>query len=65
MFSNIIAAGNNREVFTGFCGAESGHIPVTTVAPAILVRKIETQKSPEYDSQFPLLPSPEKFIDLK
>ncbi len=62
MFSNILAAGTEREVFTGFCGAESGLIPVTTIAPAILVRKIETQKTPEYDSQLPLLPSPEKSI---
>ena len=60
MFSNIIAAGDKKEVFTGFCGAESGHIPVTTIAPAVLVRKIETQKTPEYDSQLPLLPNPDR-----
>ncbi len=65
MFSNIIAAGKEKEVFTGFCGAESGHIPVTTIAPALLVRKIETQKTPEYNSQLPLLPNPDKSFNRK
>lgn len=60
MFSNIISGGDMRKVFTGFCGAESGHVPVTTIAPALFVRKIETQKSPEFDSKLPLLPSPDK-----
>lgn len=58
MFSNIKAAGTVRGVFTGFCGAESGHIPVSTIAPAIFVEKIETQKTPEYDSKLPLLTRP-------
>jgi TldD protein len=58
MFSNILSAGNTREVFTGFCGAESGQVPVTTIAPAIFVKKIETQKTPEYQSRLPILPTP-------
>jgi TldD protein len=58
MFSNILSAGNTCEVFTGFCGAESGRVPVTTIAPAIFVRKIETQKTPEYKSRIPILPTP-------
>ena len=58
MFSNIVSAGDEQKVFTGFCGAESGHVPVTAIAPALFVRKIETQKSPEFDSELPLLPSP-------
>lgn len=60
MFSNILAAGKKQDVFTGFCGAESGHIPVSTIAPAIFVEKIETQKTPEYESKSPLLPNPTK-----
>jgi TldD protein len=60
MFSNILAAGSEHKVFTGFCGAESGMVPVTTIAPSILVRKIETQKTPEYKSQLPFLPSPKQ-----
>jgi TldD protein len=60
MFSNILSAGDKQEVFTGFCGAESGQIPVTTIAPAIFVKKIETQKTPESNSRLPLLPPPVK-----
>ncbi len=58
MFSNIVSAGNEQKVFTGFCGAESGHIPVTAISPALFVRKIETQKIPEFDSKLPILSSP-------
>jgi TldD protein len=58
MFSNILSAGDTREVFTGFCGAESGRVPVTTIAPALFVKKIETQKTPEYQSRIPILPTP-------
>ncbi len=58
MFSNIVSAGDELKVFTGFCGAESGQVPVTAIAPALFVRKIETQKIPEFDSKLPLLPSP-------
>lgn len=63
MFSNIISGGDSRDVFTGFCGAESGHVPVTTISPALFVRKIETQKTPEFDSKLPLLPSPDKMTE--
>jgi TldD protein len=61
MFSNILSAGDTRKVFTGFCGAESGYVPVTTIAPAIFVKKIETQKTPEYQSKLPILPTPVQF----
>jgi TldD protein len=44
MFSEIAAAGNKPGVFHGFCGAESGSVPVSAIAPALLVKKIETQK---------------------
>ena len=48
MFSQIVAAGDKIDMFTGYCGAESGFVPVTP-APAILVKQIETQK--KYKSQ--------------
>lgn len=63
MFSNILSASDTREVFTGFCGAESGRVPVTTIAPAIFVKKIETQKTPEYQSRRPILPTPTKVTE--
>ncbi len=44
MFSNIIHAGGEKQIFTGMCGAESGSIPVTAISPTILVNKIEVQR---------------------
>lgn len=60
MFAEVVATGNQQGVFNGTCGAESGGIPVSAVAPSILVRRIETQKKPvnEIKSSDPLLPSP-------
>ena len=46
MFAAIQAADNMHEVFTGFCGAESGSIPVTAISPSLFVKRIETQKKP-------------------
>ncbi|MEL7147472.1 MAG: metallopeptidase TldD-related protein, partial [Bacteroidota bacterium] len=60
MFSEIYATGSEYKTFFGYCGAESGSIPVTATAPAILVNKIETQKKPSFEINLPLLPSPEK-----
>ena len=46
MFAAIQAADDKSEVFTGFCGAESGSVPVTAISPSLFVRRIETQKKP-------------------
>ena len=59
-FSGIIATGTEREVFNGFCGAESGMVPVSGVAPAILTAQIEIQKKPKAADRPPLLPRPER-----
>lgn len=45
MFSGIAAGGADPVIFTGMCGAESGWVPVTAIAPSIFVSKIETQRS--------------------
>lgn len=60
MFAEVIATGDQQGVFNGTCGAESGGIPVSAVAPSILVRRIETQKKlvNEVKSSDPLLPQP-------
>ncbi|MEM6642888.1 MAG: TldD/PmbA family protein [Bacteroidota bacterium] len=58
MFSTIEAAGDRSAVFNGFCGAESGSVPVSAIAPMILATKIETQKKVEKSSTGPLLPDP-------
>ncbi|RME59215.1 MAG: TldD/PmbA family protein [Candidatus Dadabacteria bacterium] len=44
---NIIAVGDTPELENGYCGAESGVIPISTIAPAILVRNIELQAKQE------------------
>jgi predicted Zn-dependent protease len=58
MFSQIAACGDKSAVFNGVCGAESGSVPVSCVAPALLVKRIETQKKPKSQSQPILLPKP-------
>ena len=59
MFAQIEACGDKYAVFNGTCGAESGGIPVSCIAPALLVKRIETQKRPKNQTQPPLLPKPE------
>ena len=59
MFSQIEACGNEYRIFNGTCGAESGSVPVSCIAPALLVKHIETQKRAKSQTQPPLLPKPE------
>ncbi|HWG19303.1 MAG TPA: metallopeptidase TldD-related protein [Terracidiphilus sp.] len=54
----IVATGDKSEVFNGECGAESGTIPVSAVAPAMLVSDIETQRQPQGTARPPILPIP-------
>jgi len=54
----IVAAGDKPEVFNGECGAESGVVPVSAVAPALLFSEMETQKAAQGNSRPPILPSP-------
>ncbi len=54
----ILATGDKSEVFNGECGAESGSIPVSAVAPAMLVSEMETQRQPQGTARPPILPIP-------
>ncbi len=47
--SKIIATSDTEGVFNGFCGAESGFVPVSTIAPAVLMSEIELQCSAARD----------------
>ena len=58
-FQKILATSDQFQVFNGYCGAESGSIPVSAVSPAILVSEIETQKKQNSQQRPPLLPRPE------
>jgi predicted Zn-dependent protease len=55
---SILATGDKSEVFNGECGAESGTIPVSAVAPAMLLRDLETQRQPQGTARPPILPIP-------
>ena len=54
----IMATDDKPQVFNGICGAESGSIPVSAVAPAMLVSEIETQKQAQGTARPPILPPP-------
>ena len=45
--SNIVAIGDTPEVDNGFCGAESGLLPITTISPAVVVSNLELQGKDE------------------
>ncbi len=56
--NRIVATGNREDVFNGICGAESGSIPVSAVAPAMLVSEIETQRQAQGSARPPIVPPP-------
>jgi predicted Zn-dependent protease len=55
---SILATGDKSEVFNGECGAESGTIPVSAVAPAMLLSDLETQKQEQGTARPPILAIP-------
>ena len=57
-FAKILATSDKTEVFNGYCGAESGSVPVSAVSPAILVSEIEIEKKAKANDRPPLLPQP-------
>jgi TldD protein len=56
--TKIVATGDTPEVFNGYCGAESGYVPVSASAPAILTSELEVQKKETSTDRPPILPSP-------
>jgi predicted Zn-dependent protease len=54
----ILATGDKSEVFNGECGAESGTVPVSAVAPAMLLSEMETQRQPQGTARPPILAIP-------
>jgi predicted Zn-dependent protease len=45
--SNIIAVGDEQQLDNGFCGAESGLVPISTISPAVLISNLELQGKEE------------------
>jgi predicted Zn-dependent protease len=54
----ILATSDMSEVFNGECGAESGTVPVSAVAPAMLLSELETQRQAQGTARPPILPIP-------
>lgn len=57
-FQRILAASDQTDVFNGSCGAESGWVPVTAVAPDLLIQEVEVQRKEKAHDRPPLLPPP-------
>ncbi len=57
-FAKILATSDKLEVFNGYCGAESGSVPVSASSPALLVSEIEVQRKNRSQERPPLLPRP-------
>jgi TldD protein len=64
-FAKIVATSDKPEVFNGYCGAESGSVPVSAVSPAILVSEIEIEKKQKSQDRPPLMPFPKELGDLR
>ncbi len=56
--TKIVATGDPPEVFNGYCGAESGSVPVSAASPAILTSELEVQKKESSTDRPPILPPP-------
>ena len=59
-FSQIMLASDAYQVFNGVCGAESGWVPVSAIAPDILLKEVEVQRRSKDHDLPPLLTPPTK-----
>ena len=57
-FDRILAGSDDIDVFNGVCGAESGWVPVSAIAPDLLVKEVEVQRREKNNERPPLLPPP-------
>lgn len=56
--NRIIATSDRYGVFNGYCGAESGSVPVSTVAPEVLFSEMELQRTEDTNERPLILPPP-------
>ncbi len=56
--THITITGDKQDVFNGVCGAESGWVPVSAVAPAMLFSEMEVQKRSKSHTRPPILSPP-------
>lgn len=63
--NNIIATGNDYGVFNGYCGAESGWVPVSAIAPSVLLQTVELQRIQINQRKFYMLEPPAEIASPK
>jgi predicted Zn-dependent protease len=56
--SRILAAADDYQTFNGYCGAESGFVPVSATSPSLLVQQIEIERRDKGNDKPPVLPAP-------
>lgn len=54
----IKLAGDDPRVFNGYCGAESGWVPVSAVSPSLLLESMEFESRAKDQNRPPILPPP-------
>ena len=64
-FSKIKAAADDYAVFNGSCGAESGWVPVSSIAPSVLLEALEIEKTAKSPAKPPILPAPMAILKEK
>jgi len=57
-FNEILMTADDYGVFNGYCGAESGWVPQSEVAPSVLLRSMEIQTAEKDPGRLPVLKSP-------
>lgn len=57
-FSKIVQTSNDVTVFNGYCGAESGQVPVSASSPALMVSEIEVSLRERSQERPPYLDRP-------
>jgi TldD protein len=56
--SRILASADDYQTFNGYCGAESGFVPVSATSPSLLVQQIEIERRDKGSDKPPVLPAP-------
>ena len=59
-FNKIIAAADDDTLFNGTCGASSGNVPQSNIAPSLLFENLEMEKTRKNDFKLPVLPAPDR-----
>ncbi len=57
-FARIMATSDKPGIFNGYCGAESGTVPVSAISPSLLISELEIQKKERSLDRPPYLDRP-------